>query len=52
MVRGMNTRFRVYDASDLLCGVWYAHDEITAIRAAISEGYDAWSAVAKAGAGW
>lgn len=38
------TRFRVYDANDRLCGVWYAVDEIAAISAAMAEGYDAWSA--------
>jgi hypothetical protein len=38
------TRFRVYDLSDRFVGVWYARDEIAAIRAAVAAGYDAWSA--------
>lgn len=38
------TRFRVFDSNDKLCGVWYAANEVAAIRAAIAEGYDAWSA--------
>jgi len=38
-------RFRVFDLSDRFVGVWYAASEIAAIRAAITEGYDAWSAI-------
>lgn len=40
------TRFRVLDKNDKYCGHWYAADEAAAIRAAIAEGYDAWSAKA------
>lgn len=40
----MKTRYRVYDMNDQLCGIWYATSEVAAISAAISEGYDAWSA--------
>lgn len=46
------TRFRVYDSNDNLCGVWYARDEVAAIRAAIAEGYDAWSANASTTGGF
>lgn len=46
------TRFRVYDLSDKLCGVWYAVSEVAAISAAIREGYDAWSASETVYAGW
>lgn len=45
-------RFRVYDLTDRLVGVWYATNEIAAIRAAISEGYDAWSASCTFDADW
>ena len=45
------TRFRVLNADDKLCGVWYAETEVQAIQLAIAEGYDAWSASAKQ-TGW
>jgi hypothetical protein len=38
------TRFKVYDQSDKLCGVWYARTAAEAIQNAIAQGYDAWSA--------
>jgi hypothetical protein len=38
-------RYRVYDLNDKLCGVWYAANEVAAISAALSEGYDAWSTI-------
>lgn len=41
---GTRIRFVVYDRADRLCGAWWATSEIEAIRAAIREGYDAWSA--------
>jgi hypothetical protein len=48
----LNTRYKVFDGSDKLCGVWYARTEVDAIRAAIAERYDAWSAVAPMPEGW
>ena len=37
-------RFTVLDINDRFLGVWYANDEVSAIRAAMADGYDAWSA--------
>jgi hypothetical protein len=38
------TRFTVLDASDRFVGTYYATSEVSAISAAIKDGYDAWSA--------
>lgn len=34
-------RYRVFDRNDRFCGVWYAEDAVSAIRAAVAEHYDA-----------
>jgi hypothetical protein len=45
-------RFRVFDLCDRFIGVWYACDEVAAVRAATAAGYDAWSAASLNSAGY
>lgn len=40
----MMLRWKVFDEFDRWLGNWYAHDEVSAIRKALAEGYAAWSA--------
>lgn len=37
-------RWKVFDEFDRWLGNWYALDEVSAIRKALTEGYAAWSA--------